>query len=443
MKMQDQDQPLPPHSLEAERAVLGAMLLARDACDVAIELLVAEDFYREAHQLIFSALSQMRAEGNAVDELLLRDHLQARGELDQIGGPEAIRELSDVTSSALIESHARIVMGMGIRRRIVALSHETLREAMHPAADSEYLIESLERRLVNVKRPELNGTVSIGDAAAELLVDLESGDDEKAPVILTGFGDLDDVLKGFGPGQLVILAGRPSMGKTTLAINIALNIAATGTPVLFYSLEMEIREIVLNAIRCKAGIPFYTGADIRTDAAWDSVASAVEKLKSLPFIIESPPTLTPSSLRSHARRMSRQGKAGFIIIDYVQLMDCPQKGKRESNRVEELERVSLALKALAKELQVPVLALAQLNREAVRLDNIEPELKHLKGSGAFEQDAHTVMFIYQPKGAQTDSEFGYCEIAIKVAKNRNGPIANRIPLTWFKAKFRFESVKRM
>ena len=434
---------IPPNNLEAERAVLGAMMLDRDAVDVAVELLVAEDFYREVHQHIFVAISGLYAKGKSVDELLLRDHLAAQGKLEQIGGPETIRELSaDITSSALIESHARIVREKGALRGLITAMRGALREAMHPAADSEAVTGALERKLVEIRRPALNGTVSIGEASDLLLEDLRNGEDRRA-VANTGFEDVDRTLWGFGPGQFVILAGRPSMGKSTLAVNFALNIAAAGTPVLFYSLEMEILELAANAVRKQAQMSFRDGMDIG-DAAWDSVQSAVDWLKGLPLYIEAPPSLTPSTLRSHARRMARAGKAGFIIVDYAQLVECPaQKGRRDASRVEELERVSRELKRLAKELQVPVLAVAQLNREAIKDDNTEPMLYHLKGSGAFEQDADKVIFIYRPKGQTHILDFGeggYLEIAIKIGKHRNGPTANRIPLRWYKSQFRFESM---
>ncbi|KKN32101.1 hypothetical protein LCGC14_0817120 [marine sediment metagenome] len=439
------DPAIPPHSLEAERAVLGAMLLDGDAIDVALEVLVAEDFYREAHRLIFAAISGLYAKpGSKVDELLLCDHLAAQGKLDDIGGPETLRELSyDVTSSALIESHARIVREKGALRGLIRVAREALREAMHPAADSETVIETLERKLVEIRRPGMNRTVSIGEASDLLLEDLRNGEDRRA-VASTGFEDIDRTLWGFGPGQFVILAGRPSMGKSTLAVNFALNIAAAGTPVLFYSLEMEILELAANAVRKQAQMAFRDGMDINGDAAWDSVESAVEWLRDLPIYIEAPPSLTPSTLRSHARRMARQGKAGFIIVDYAQLVESPvEKGKRGGGRVEELERVSRELKRLAKELQVPVLAVAQLNREAVKDDNTEPMLYHLKGSGAFEQDSDKVIFIYRPKGQTYNLGFGeqgYQEIAIKIAKHRNGPVADRIPLKWFKSQFRFSDM---
>lgn len=443
--MADMNQMIPPHDLEAERAVLGAMLLDGDAIDVANELLIAEDFYREVHQHIFAAISSLHAKGGSeVDELLLRDHLESQGKLEQIGGPETIRELSaDVTSSARIESHARIVREKGALRGLITAARETLREIMHPAANAETIIEALEQRLVEIRRPGMNRTVSIGEAADLLLEDLRNGEDRRA-IANTGFEDVDRTLWGFGPGQFVILAGRPSMGKSTLAMNFALNIAAAGTPVLFYSLEMELLELAANAIRKQARLAFRDGMDIEGDAAWDSVESAGDWLRELPLYIDPSPSLTPSTLRSSARRMARAGKAGFIIIDYAQLVECPaEKGKRNASRVEELERVSRELKQLAKELQIPILAVAQLNREAVKDDNTEPMLYHLKGSGAFEQDADKVIFIYRPKSSTHNLGFGeqgYQEIAIKIGKHRNGPTMRRIPLLWYKSQFRFESV---
>jgi len=443
--MADMNQMIPPHSLEAERAVLGAMLLDRDAIDVADEMLIAEDFYREVHQHIFAAISSLHAKGGPVDELVLWDCLESQGKLEQIGGPETIREISgDCTSSALVESHARIVRKTSALRGLIRAARATLREVTHPAAEPEAVIEMLERWLVEIRRPGMNRTASIGEASDLLLEDLRNGEDRRA-VASTGFEDIDRTLWGFGPGQFVILAGRPSMGKSTLAVNFALNIAAAGTPVLFYSLEMEILELAANAVRKQAQVSFRDGMDIDGDAAWDSVESAVEWLRELPIYIEAPPSLTPSALRSHARRMARQGKAGFIIIDYAQLLECPaEKGKWGGGRVEELERVSRELKRLAKELQIPVLAVAQLNREAVKDDNTEPMLWHLKGTGAFEQDADKVIFIYRPKSSMRTTldlgDLGYQEVAIKVAKHRNGPTANRIPLKWFKSQFRFSDM---
>lgn len=432
--MSDQDA-LPPHNLEAERAVLGAMLIDPDAVDVAEEMLAADDFYREAHQIIFGAISELRAQGKSLDELLLRDHLNACGKLDQIGGPETIRELSaDVMSSALIESHAKIVREASIRRGVIRAAHAALSEATAPSIDSDTLIECLEQKLIQIQRPALNATISIGDAAELVLTELSNAEHSNA-IANTGFTDIDQVLWGFGAGQFIVLAGRPSMGKSTFAVNVALNVAAAGTPVMFYSLEMEALEIATNAIRSLSRMAFRDGMDINTDTAWDSVSSASEKLRELPFYIEAPPSLTPATLRSHARRMARQGKVGFIILDYAQLVECPtEKGKRSTGRVEELERVSRELKRLAKELHVPVLAVAQLNREAVRDENTEPMLHHLKGTGAFEQDPDKIIFLYRPAGTKPD------EIAVKVAKHRNGPTVNRIPLRWFKGQFRFASI---
>jgi len=424
---------IPPQAVELEEVVLGAMMLEKDALANVIEILKAEVFYKESHKLIYTAINHLFNESQPVDILTVTNELKTMGKLDMAGGPYYIAQLtSKVASSANIEFHSRILLQKYIQRELIRISGEISTEAFEDTTDVFDLLDKAEQNLFNVSETNLRRKYSdmqdiLKEAIAEIDIAKEASknNDYSTLGVATGYTMLDRLTAGWQKSDLIILAGRPSMGKTAFVLSMARNAAIDySVPVAIFSLEMSAIQLVLRLISMETELP---SDRLRRgqleDYEWQQLNSRIKKLEDARIFIDDTPALPVFELRAKARRLVAQHGVQLIIIDYLQLMTASveTKGMRE----QEISSISRALKGLAKELNIPVIALSQLSREVEkRPGSKKPILSDLRESGAIEQDADLVLFIYRPEYYKIE-EFedntptqGLAEII--VAKHRNG-----------------------
>ena len=437
---------IPPHSLEAESSVIGGLLLDNTAWDKIGDVLIDADFYRYEHRLVFSSVSTLINANRAADVITVFEHLQTQGKADEIGGLAYLNSLAQyVPSSANIRRYAEIVRERSILRKLISVSDEIATSAMSTKGKPVPLIlDEAEQKIFNIGEEGARmrqGFQSRGNLVVQLLDRVEEMSQNPNDItgVPTGFFDLDRMTSGMQAGDLIVLAARPSMGKTALAINIAENVALKeGLPVAVFSMEMGASQL---AIRIVGSIGRIDQTRLRTgqllDEEWPRLTEAVERLRNVSLSIDETPGLTPSELRANARRLARScGKLGLVVVDYLQLM-TGSSGSDGDNRATELGEISRGLKMLAKELQCPVIALSQLNRGVEQRTDKRPMMSDLRESGAIEQDADVIMFIYRDDYYNKDSkEPGVAEIII--GKQRNGPTGT-VKLTFLKPITKFES----
>jgi replicative DNA helicase len=437
---------IPPHSLEAESSVLGGLLLDNSSWDRIGDLLNESDFYRYEHRLVFSSVSTLVNSNRAADVITVFEQMQSQGKAEEVGGLAYLNSLAQyVPSSANIRRYAEIVRERSILRKLVSVSDEIATTALNTKGRPvPSILDEAEQKIFNIGEEGSRmrqGFQSMGNLVVELLDRVEemSKNPNDITGVPTGFVDLDRMTSGMQAGDLIVLAARPSMGKTALAINIAENVALKeGLPVAVFSMEMGASQL---AIRIVGSIGRIDQGRLRTgklhDDEWPRLAEAVEKLRTVSLSIDETPGLTPSELRASARRLSRNcGKLGLIVVDYLQLMSGSSGGDGD-NRATELGEISRGLKMLAKELQCPVIALSQLNRGVEQRTDKRPMMSDLRESGAIEQDADVIMFIYRDDYYNKDSKDpGVAEIII--GKQRNGPTGT-VKLTFLKPITKFES----
>lgn len=413
---------LPPHAVEAEQSVIGGLIVGGEvAWDRIADVLTETDFYRDDHRRIFRHARRMAETGQVIDVLTLADSIVAMNEADQTGGLSYLIEIANATPSAAnIASYARTVVEKARMRALLAFSDEvqglalradgmTAQERIDEAAGK---ILALAEGGAGKDEPKsmselLGAVVNAIDARRE-----RGGEVSGLP---TGFSDLDEKLDGLKAGDLIILAGRPSMGKSALALNIAENVALAGKPVMVFSLEMSDAQLITRALSSVGRINSKTLASGRlTDDDWDKVTNAMGRLHVAPLIIDQTPALSAGQMRARARRQKRRGGLALIVIDYLQLM----RGQGE-NRHQELSAITKALKAMAKDLGVPVVCLSQLSRKVEDRTDKRPMMSDLRESGAIEEDADVVAMVYRDDYYRPDSNFrGLAEILIR--KNRMG-----------------------
>lgn len=422
---------LPPHSDEAEQAILGGLLLENSAWDRIADVVLAGDFYRQDHRHILDAIGRLISENKPADIVTTAELLSISGRLDQVGGLAYLAALAGNTASAAnIRRYAEIVRERSMLRKLVSITSEIADIAHTPAGRTAAdILDEAESKIFQIAE----GTARSGDFQAmnpllKACVDRidvlhNQGNQDGITGVPTGFADLDRMTAGFQPGDLIIIAGRPSMGKTSLALNVAENVALdTGLPVGVFSMEMGASQLVMRMLGSVAHIDHHklrTGQGL-SDEDWAAMSDAIGRLNDAPIHIDETPALNPGELRSRARRLMRQagGKMGLIVVDYLQLMSASSSGE---NRATEVSEISRSLKALAKELKCPVVALSQLNRSLEQRADKRPVMSDLRESGAIEQDADLILFIYRDEVYNPDSEQkGTAEII--VAKQRNGPI---------------------
>jgi replicative DNA helicase len=441
---------IPPNSVEAESSVLGGLLLDNSAWDKVGDILSDGDLYRYEHRLIFSSVSTLINGNRAADVITVFEHLQSQGKADEVGGLAFLNSLAQyVPSSANIRRYAEIVRERSILRKLVSVSDEIATSAMNTnGRPVPHILDEAEQKIFNIGEEGSRmrqGFQSMGNLVVQLLDRVEEMSQNPNDItgVPTGFFDLDRMTSGMQAGDLIVLAARPSMGKTALAINIAENVALNeGLPVAVFSMEMGASQL---AIRIVGSIGRIDQTRLRTgkllDEEWPRLTEAVERLRNVSLSIDETPGLTPSELRASARRLARNcGKLGLVVVDYLQLMSG-SSGTDGDNRATELGEISRGLKMLAKELQCPVIALSQLNRGVEQRTDKRPMMSDLRESGAIEQDADVIMFIYRDDYYNKDSkEPGVAEIII--GKQRNGPTGT-VKLTFLKPITKFESYAAM
>jgi replicative DNA helicase len=439
---------IPPHSIEAESSVLGGILLDNGAWDRVGDLLADGDFYRFEHRLIFGAISSLVNASKPADVITVFEHLQNQGKGEEIGGLSYLNSLAQyVPSAGNIRRYAEIVRERSILRKLVTASDEIATNAFNPQGRPvDKILDEAEQKIFNIGEQGSRmkqGFQAMDTLVVALLDRVQEMADNPNDVtgVPTGFYDLDRMTAGFQAGDLIVLAARPSMGKTALAINIAEHVALNeGLPVAVFSMEMGAAQL---AVRIVGSIGRIDQSHLRTgkltDEEWPRLTEAIEKLRNISLHIDESAGLTSTELRANARRLARQcGKLGLIVVDYLQLMSG-SGGSSEENRATELGEISRGLKMLAKELQCPVVALSQLNRSVETRTDKRPMMSDLRESGAIEQDADIIMFIYRDEYYTKDAckEPGVAEVII--AKQRNGPTGT-VKLAFLKPITKFESL---
>jgi replicative DNA helicase len=436
---------VPPHSIEAEQSVLGSLMLDNESWEKTADLLVEHDFYRRDHQLIFRAIADLFEQSQPVDVITLAEYHDKRGELDKVGELAYLGMLARNTpSSANIIAYASIVRERSILRQLIAVGTAISNVAFSPEGkSSEEMLDLAEGQVFEIAEKgakRSGGFIQVKEVLSRVVDRIDTLFEQDSPItgLSTGFNDFDEQTSGMQPADLVIVAGRPSMGKTTFAMNLAEHAAIKSkVPVAVFSMEMPADALAMRMLSSLGQIDQHR---LRTgrlnDDDWPRLTSAIALLNEAPLFIDDTPALTVTELRARARRLKREHGLSMIVIDYIQLMQGSSRSSNE-NRATEISEISRSLKALAKELEVPVVALSQLNRSLEQRPNKRPIMSDLRESGAIEQDADLIVFIYRDEVYNEDSaEKGKAEIII--SKQRNGPIGT-VALT-FQGKYtRFEN----
>ena len=438
---------IPPHSIEAESSVLGGLLLDNAAWDRVSDLLADSDFYRYEHRLIYASIGALINASKPADVITVFEQLQSQGKAEEVGGLQYLNSLAQyVPSAGNIRRYAEIVRERSILRKLVSASDEIATNAFNPQGRPvAEIVDEAEQKIFSIGEQGSRlkqGFQAMDSLVVQLLDRVQEMADNPNDVtgVPTGFYDLDRLTAGFQAGDLIVLAARPSMGKTALAINIAEHVALhEGLPVAVFSMEMGAAQL---AVRIVGSIGRIDQSHLRTgkltDEEWPRLTEAIEKLRNISLHIDETAGLTSSELRANARRLARQcGQLGLIVIDYLQLMSG--SASSDENRATELGEISRGLKMLAKELKCPVLALSQLNRSVETRPDKRPMMSDLRESGAIEQDADIIMFIYRDDyyTKEASKEPGVAEVII--AKQRNGP-TGVVKLAFLKPITKFESL---
>ncbi len=434
----------PPHSVEAEQAVLGGLMLDVAAWDAVADIVTAGDFYRRDHRLIFEAIAGVVEHRGACDAVTVSEHLERSGQLDETGGLAYLGTIvRDTPGATNVRAYAEIVRERSILRQLVTAGGEIAAAALDSGGRSAgELVDQAERRVFEIAERGTRsraGFVAVREILPQTVdrLDLLHQSPGQVRGVPTGFTKLDQMTTGLQAGDLIVIAGRPSMGKTTLAVNIAEN-AAVGhkVPAAVFSMEMSAEQLTLRMI---ASLGRVNQSHLRTgqfsDEDWSRINGAIAQLSAAPLYIDETPALTPTEVRARARRLKRERGLGLVVVDYLQLMQVP--GTRE-NRATEISEISRSLKALAKELQVPVIALSQLNRAVEQRTEKRPVMSDLRESGAIEQDSDVILMIYREEVYDPNTtRKGLADIII--AKQRNGPIGE-VCLTFLGEYTRFENL---
>ena len=435
---------IPPNSIQAEQSVLGGLMLDNQTWDSASDKVVESDFYRKDHRLIFRTIEQLAEKQIPFDVITISEALEAIGELENSGGLSYLGMLAkDTPSAANIVTYANIVRDRSVLRQLIHVGTEIADSAFNTEGrETADLLENAEREVFKIAEQRQRGQggfATIKSLLASAVDKIETLFEQEGSITgaATGFTDFDDLTSGLQPADLIIVAGRPSMGKTTIAMNMAENIAIKGDkPVAVFSMEMPGDSL---AMRMMSSLGRIDQHRIRTgkleDDEWPRLTSAINLLAETKLFIDDTPALTPTEVRSRARRLAREhGQLGLIVLDYLQLMQSPSSG---DNRVQQISDISRGLKALAKELNVPVVALSQLNRNLEQRPNKRPMMSDLRESGAIEQDADLIVFVYRDEVYNEDSpDKGIAEVII--GKQRNGPLGT-VRLTFLGQFTRFEN----
>jgi replicative DNA helicase len=434
---------LPPHSVEAEQSVLGGLMLDSAAWDQVADRVLAEDFYRNDHRLIFEAVAGLIERNQPCDAVTLSGHLESQGVLDQVGGLAYLGALArDTPTAANIRAYADIVRERSVLRQLITAGNEIVTNALEPEGrEAREIVDAAERVVFEIAERGSRGKVGFQPIKEILPAVVEKIDemyhsDGKLTGISTGFKMLDEMTSGLNAGDLIIIAGRPSMGKTTLAVNIAENAAlGAGKSAAIFSMEMSSESLTLRMISSLGRInQGHLRSGRLSEEDWPRIDSAMTQLSAAKIYVDETPALTPTEVRARARRLKRERGLDLIVVDYLQLMQVP--GTKE-NRATEISEISRSLKALAKELKVPVIALSQLNRGVEQRENKKPVMSDLRESGAIEQDADVILLIYREEFYDNNTtRKGIADIII--AKQRNGP-TGEVQMTFLGQYTKFEN----
>ncbi|MCC6219699.1 MAG: replicative DNA helicase [Deltaproteobacteria bacterium] len=416
---------VPPHSLDAEQSVLGAVLLDNEVVNAAIELLEPEDFYQRAHKILFQVMLELAERQEPIDIVTLTESLRMSALLDSIGGIEYLSKLVDVVpTSANVEYYARIVKEMSLRRKVISASSEIATAAYGEVSDVDDFLDEAEQKIFAVSESRVkSGFVRVSDIVKESIKQVEQRYVSKEALtgVASGFAELDKLTSGFQESDLIIIAGRPSMGKTSLALSIAQHIAIEqAKTVALFSLEMSKQQITTRLLCSEARV---SSSRVRSGKLGESdfprLVDAASEITNANIFIDDTAAISALEMRAKARRLYRQNPFAVMIIDYLQLMRVTNK--RTERREQEIAIISASLKSLAKELNVPIIALSQLNRSVEGRQDKRPLMSDLRESGAIEQDADIIAFVYRDEVYHPDTQDkGVAELII--AKHRNGPI---------------------
>ena len=438
-----QEQRVPPQAVEAERAVLGAMMLGEDAIAKAVVLLDENCFYRDAHRRIYEAVITLFERSEPADLVTVREALKAAGHLEGAGGEIYLAELLDeVATTANVEYYARIVLESAIKRRLIGSLTGVIAEAYETGGEAVELLDRAEQEIFQLSERRLRrGARPLEEILHRTFELIDQAHARKGGLsgVATGFKLLDEKLAGLQPSDLIILAGRPSMGKTAFALNVARNVGVDGgIPMAFFSLEMSSHQLAQRMLCSEARLDFHavrTGRLPKTD--YQKLSMCVGRLAEAPILIDDSPSLSVLEFRAKARRLKSEHGIGLIMVDYIQLMSGPRAA--ESRQIE-ITMISRALKALAKELDIPVLALSQLSRAVeTRGGDRRPQLSDLRESGALEQDADVVLFMYREEYYAKDKPEVQGRAEVIIGKQRNGPVGT-ISLSFHPEYARFDNL---
>lgn len=439
---------IPPQATDLEEVVLGALMLEKEAVNAVIDILTPEAFYKEPHQKIFKAIKELFGKSEPIDILTVTNALKMSGELEMVGGAYYISKLTNrVVSAANIEYHARIIMQKHIQRELIVISSEMIHDAFEDTTDVFELLDKAENNLFHISENNLRRSYdSMQDLVSKAIKEIQNAKnaDNKLRGVPSGYTELDRITQGWQKSDLIILAARPSMGKTAFALNLARNAAVDfHRPIAFFSLEMSSVQLVTRLISTETSL---TADKLRSgdlmEYEWQQLNTKVTPLTDAPIFIDDTPQLSIFELRAKCRRLKQQHDIQMVFIDYLQLMTT--KGENKGNREQEISTISRSLKSLAKELEIPVLALSQLSRSVEqRPGSKKPILSDLRESGAIEQDADMVMFIYRPEYYKDSVEDegkpkGYT--IIDIAKHRNGKLGE-VELKFVGQYARFEELQ--
>ena len=448
LSMEEQHGKIPPQAVDLEEAVLGALMLEKDALTEVIDILQPGSFYKDAHNRIYASIQRLFHRSEPVDLLTVKNDLQKEGELEMVGGAYYLTQLTNrISSAANIEYHSRIISQKHIQRELIRISSETIRDAYDETTDVFTLLDNAEKNLFqvaegNIKKNYADMATLIKEAKDQIKKAAEKGDGVSG--VPSGFAELDKLTSGWQPGDLLILAARPGMGKTAFVLSVARNTSVQfNLPTAIFSLEMSSLQLVTRLIVSETHL---AAEKLKKGALqsheWEQLNSKVTQLSEAPLFIDDTPALSIFELRAKARRLKAQHDIKIIIIDYLQLMTAGGEGG--GNREQEISFISRSLKSIAKELGVPVIALSQLSRAVeTRGGDKRPQLSDLRESGAIEQDADMVMFLYRPEYYKiNEDENGHSLLGIGeviVAKHRNGALKN-IPLRFIDTLAKFEDL---
>ena len=433
-----------PHSVEAEQSVIGSMLMDRDAIIAASEIVVADDFYQRQYGIMFDTMVELFNEGKPVDLVTLQNRLKEKDVPPEVSSLEFVRDIiTTVPTSANVKYYATIVKEKAVLRRLIRVNEEITNDCYLGRDPLETILADTEKKIFDLLQSRSSGDfVPIRQVALNVLENIEKASKTKETVtgVPTGFIDLDYKTSGFQPSDFILIAARPSMGKTAFVLNVVDHVAVKkGIPCMVFSLEMSKEQLVNRMLSMESNVDsqkLRTGT--LTDSDWDAVVEGVGIIGGSKLIIDDTPGISISELRSKCRKMKLEHGLGMVIIDYLQLMTG--SGKSSDNRQQEISEISRSLKALAREMQAPVVALSQLSRACETRTDHRPMLSDLRESGAIEQDADVVMFLYRDDYYNKDSEMKDMAEVI-IAKQRNGPIGT-VNLVWMPQYTKFANATR-